>query len=372
MNAEQLPYLLAFNSILKLSARRIREIIDYFQGDVAFAWSQPGQWKAACSGNSLLMDDILSEHKRLAPEQLYAQYLDSGAQAVTIYDEDYPVRLRDIYDPPPILLYHGQLPAEEDICLGMIGSRNASAYGRQVAEILSRDLAFQDLIVVSGMARGIDSICHKGALDAGGRTIAVLGSGLDVVYPRENEQLYQDICSNGTVISEFPLGTGAVALNFPRRNRIISGLSHGIIVVEAGEKSGTLLTVDYALQQGRDIFAVPGPITSPTSRGTNRLLKEGAKIARSAADICEEYIETPLKKLPRNKKKDTKSIELSDIEKKLLGLLILPMQFDEIVNKTDSGFDASRLSSLLTMMEIRGLVKHLPGNNYQAIIKRID
>src|SRR5439155_13566721 len=204
--------------------------------------------------------------------------------------EGYPKRLRELDDAPPVLYALGELSAADDWAVGVVGTRRATSYGREAATQLSSGLAESGVTVVSGLAHGIDTVAHKAALDAGGRTIAVLGSGLDVIYPYENRQLVRRILDEGVgaVITEYPLGTQPDAMNFPPRNRIISGMSLGVLVVEAGEKSGALITVTFALEQGRDVFAVPGPITSRVSEGTNNLLKLGAKCVTSARDILEE------------------------------------------------------------------------------------
>jgi DNA processing protein len=227
--------------------------------------------------------------------------------------------------------------------------------------MLARDLAAQGLTIVSGMARGIDGICHQHAILAGGKTLAVLGGGVDVIYPREHSKLYRSIVEQGAVISEFPLGTAPVTFNFPLRTRIISGLSRGVLVIEAGEKSGTLLTVDHGLEQGRDIFAVPGPITSAVSRGTNRLIVQGAKLVQTAEDVWREYLDAPRPVLTAEEKEQRP--QLAQEERELLTQMSLPLHFDQLL--TLSGWPANKLAALLTMWEIRGLIRQLPGKNYQ-------
>jgi DNA processing protein len=272
-----------------------------------------------------------------------------------------------------VLFYWGELPDSQELCLALIGSRRVTPYGCQVAEILSRDLAYQGACIVSGMARGIDTICHKAALAAGGRTVAVLGSGLDVIYPRENEQLYRKICEGGAVISEFPLGTPALAANFPRRNRIISGLSRGVVVIEADLHSGTMHTVHHALDQGKDVFAIPGPITSPCSRGTNKLIQDYPDLvmATSAADIWSKYTDQPMQRVPASSKVKLQQGAISEQERQILQLTMTPLQFDELATKAELGLSAATLAATLTMLEIRGLIKQLPGKYYQAVVKHI-
>ncbi len=224
-------------------------------------------------------DRILGECKRL------------GLRVMTMQDADYPARLRGIFEPPCVLYIKGNLPAfDDEVAIAMVGTRSCTPYGTQSAEKLAYGLAKQGALVVSGAARGIDSAAHRGALRAGGVTVAVLGNGLDVVYPEENEALYRDIAATGALISEYPPGTAAEGWHFPVRNRIISGLCLATVIVEAPiERSGALITANTALEQGRDVFAVPGPIDAPMSRGCNRLIAEGAGLVSESRDILREY-----------------------------------------------------------------------------------
>ncbi len=365
----QLAYLLALNRLPRLSPGKLIHLLDLYQGDAAAVWTEYKRWPQLLSLTADAFDEIQRMMQTISPQQSYFDYLHSGVSVVTYLDDDYPPELRLIDDPPCLLFYKGRLPEAGEPALALIGSRHASGYGRQVAEILARDLAYQGYCIVSGMARGIDTFCHQAALKAGGNTIAVLGSGLDVVYPRENAALYRQICEQGAVISEFPLGTAALSYNFPRRNRIISALSLGVVVIEAGLKSGTLRTVDFALEQGKDVFAVPGPITSASSRGTNTLLRDGAKIVLSAEDVWREY-QTSAKPAPETQNAAAEEeAKLSPQEKELFTAMLLPLHFDRL--SQISGMDAADLASWLTIMEIRGLIRQLPGNYYQAVVKKI-
>ena len=367
-------FYLAFNSIHKLRSSIILAILEYFDNDAAAAWLNSEKWSKIAKISAPTLNEILVQKNSIDPDKLYETYLASGCGLTCFGDDDYPQALQDIYDPPLLLFYRGKLPSEDQLCLALIGSRKATPYGHQVAQIFSRDLAYQGAWIVSGMARGIDTICHKGALSAGGKTLAVLGSGIDVIYPRENEELYAHICDNGAVISGFPLGSAALAQNFPRRNRIISGLSQGVIVVEADLNSGTMHTVNHALEQGRDVFAVPGPITSPNSRGTNHLIKDCPSMcmATSADDIWSRYTTQPMKKMHKNEKVEIKNNNLSDQEKKIIRLIMMPQQFDELMARPELAMPASTLAATLTMLEIKGLVKQLPGKYYQTIVKNIS
>ncbi|HQP06751.1 MAG TPA: DNA-processing protein DprA [Smithellaceae bacterium] len=213
----------------------------------------------------------------------------AGIRIVTFLDENYPRHLLNVYDRPALLYVAGHLHSD-DISIAIVGSRHASTYGKYTTDRISRELALRGATIVSGMARGIDSCAHRGALAANGRTIAVLGSGLDVIYPPENKKLFEAIVEQGAVISEYPPGTQPLPFHFPARNRIISGISYGVLVVEAGEKSGSLITAKLAMEQGREVFAIPGPIDSASSRGANHLIKQGAKLIDSVDDILEEIL----------------------------------------------------------------------------------
>lgn len=273
-----------------------------------------------------------------------------GAAIVTMTDDEYPKNLLNIYDPPPYLYVKGRLLAGER-SMAVVGSRFASQYGKIVAEGISRDLAKNGFTVVSGMARGIDTAAHKGAMAASGRTIAVLGSGIDVAYPPENKGLYEEICRNGAVVSELPMGAEPLSEHFPARNRIISGISMGVLIVEASLKSGSLITAACAAEQGREVFAVPGNINSNGSKGTNKLIKDGAKLVEGAGDILEEFDSRP------NNPKTT--IDLSKEEASVMDVLTEPVQIDEIA--TLSGMDVRSVSAILLNLELSGTVRQLPG-----------
>ena len=211
-----------------------------------------------------------------------------NVEILTIFDQGYPEILKEIYDPPIVLYVKGILQEKNDLSLGVVGSRKCSQYGIKATKELVASLKDYDITIVSGLARGIDSAAHRAAIDNKLSTIAVLGSGLNCMYPPENSKLADQVAKHGAVISEFPMRTKPLKHNFPRRNRIISGLSKGVVVIEAAERSGALITVDFALEQGRDVFAMPGPVDSDSSYGTNRLIKQGAKLIDSAEDILSE------------------------------------------------------------------------------------
>jgi len=282
-----------------------------------------------------------------------------GVKALTWHDPDYPSRLKEIYDYPPVLYVRGSLFPEDDWYLAVVGTRRATVYGRQATEEIVADLARNKITIVSGLAKGIDSIAHRSALEAGGRTIAVFASGLDIVYPAENAALARNIIQQGALISEHPLGTRPKADNFPRRNRIMSGLSLGVLVIEADETSGAMITAHLALEQNREVFAVPGSILSPASRGTNHLIQEGAKLVRDYTDILEELNLTAVAQQMEIKE----IIPPSDTESLLLKQLSAePTHIDEVCR--GSGLPIATVSSTLTMMELKGLVKQVGTMNY--------
>jgi DNA processing protein len=281
---------------------------------------------------------------------------------ITFRDKCYPALLANIYDRPAFLYVQGELEKDE-IDLAVVGSRTASTYGKYTTERISRELAQKGITVVSGMARGIDTSAHRGALSAHGRTIAVLGSGLDVIYPPENVKLFAEIKENGAVISEFPPGTPPLAANFPSRNRIISGMSYGVLVVEAGEKSGSLITARLAAEQGREVFAVPGSVEIPTSRGTNKLIKEGAKLIENAEDILEEIIPQlgKMKNLKspasstNNNRHTERQPDLTAAEKQIFDLIPEKnIHVDDIITATDAP-PADVLGTLMSL-ELKGLI----------------
>jgi len=281
-----------------------------------------------------------------------------GIAVVTLRDGMYPKNLLQIYDPPPVLYVRGRLTEDDSLAVSIVGSRKSSPYGRSVTKRLSHDLASIGIRVVSGMARGIDTVAHHGALEARGRTIAVLGCGADVIYPRENKKLFFDIIDNGAIISEFPLATPPEGKNFPKRNRIISGLSLGVVIVEAAADSGSLITATHALEQGREVFAIPGNVGASTSQGTNRLIKQGAKLIEGAEDVIEEIAPQCERQVPREAPP-----VLSNEEQGILDLLShTPIHIDEISRK--SQMEIHRVSVILLDLELKGLVCQLGGKTF--------
>lgn len=302
----------------------------------------------------------ISENRNAEKLEEYLKIVkENGIKVYTIHDDEYPENLKNIYDPPPVLYVKGELAREDKLAVGIVGSRKASEYGLKAAERIAARLGELGITIVSGMALGIDSAAHRGALSSRGRTIAVFGCGLKYVYPRTNYNLSQDILKNGALISEYPFGMQALPAQFPARNRIISGMSLGIIVVEAGEKSGSLITADFALEQGRDVFAVPGNISSPNSKGTNTLIKNGAKLVSSIEDIIEEL---NLNIIYREKSiiNNNENLDISIEEGKILAYLKEKNgSRDQIAAMT--GLQAGKAMAALTMLEMKGLIQQIGG-----------
>ncbi len=281
-------------------------------------------------------------------------------KVVDINNPAYPEMLKQIEDAPVVLYVKGEINPQDRYAIAIVGSRKPTPYGITVAENISEELASMGFTIVSGMARGIDAISHKGAIRGGGRTIAVLGSGIDIPYPAENKGLMDKIASSGYIVSEFPPGTLPDKENFPRRNRIISGLSFGVLVIEATSDSGSLITAGYALEQGREVFAVPGNITSKASAGTNELLKRGAVLTRNAEDIVREL--APLLKGFIRSREKTK-IELSDEEKRFCNYLTgEPKHVDNI--SRESGLPPSKVLEILLRLELKGVIRQTTGNRF--------
>lgn len=284
---------------------------------------------------------------------------------ITYKDESFPKSLLNIYDPPVFLFVRGNIEEEIDKnAMAVVGSRSPTIYGKTITEQIAKELATRGITIVSGMARGIDSQAHKGALMANGRTIAVLGCGVDIVYPPENHELMHKIAENGAVVSEYPIGTKPNASNFPGRNRIISGLSLGVLVTEARKGSGALITVDFATEQGRLVFAVPGQITSKMSKGSNRLIKDGAKLVESVEDVLVEL--KPLIGLLPEQKEKAEELNLPDDERDLFEFLSNePIHVDKLSQKT--GLSTQQILTILLSLELKGIVKSLPGKKFIAI-----
>ena len=312
---------------------------------------------------------------------------EAGVAFLTPEDEAYPERLRQIYDPPAVLWLRGDPSILNLPGIGVVGTRHPSTYGQGMAELLARDLAARGLVIQSGMARGIDTAAHKGALTAGGKTVAVWGTGVDVIYPKENKRLAEEILlKGGAIVSEFPLGTFPAPQNFPVRNRIISGMSVGVLVVEAGEYSGTRVTARCALEQGRDIYAVPGNVTNKNAWGPNTLIKQGARLTATWEDIWEDLpsdVRAQLTAGDESSPGGTASLfpenavngegrlaGLGEQERQVLSALAMDsaVQLDELIEKLEGSMGPAEIFAALFELELAGLVRQLPGKNYVRVM----
>ena len=289
---------------------------------------------------------------------------ENGISIVSIDDPSYPRLLKEIHSPPLLLYVKGTLPSDSDICLAIVGTRNPSIYGIRMAEKFAEQLSIYGFTIVSGMARGIDTAAHRGTLKAGGKTVAVLGCGLRYCYPAENLSLSKEIAKKGAVITEFPSYIMPLAENFPRRNRIVSGMSRGVLVIEAGQKSGALITANLALEQGRDVFAIPGRADDLTSKGTNQLLKEGATLVENADDIMEALNLEIRREVKKAEKERVDLSNLSEIEKAILDRVTsgTNVSIEELL--IDTGIEQHLLFQSILSLITKGLIIELPGKFY--------
>lgn len=353
-------YFNAFNLIDGIGPVGFKKLLAHFPS-LEQAWSANFyQFSQAGLENSVI-EQIKIKRPKIEPDLEIEKLEKEGIDLMTIEDKNYPKLLKEIYNPPALLYLRGKFEPSDEFSLGVVGTRKPSSYGQQVTPLIATDLAKAGLTIVSGLAKGIDTLAHQAALQSGGRTIAVLGSGLDQksIYPSSNRYLAEKISQKGAVVSEFPLGASAQPQHFPQRNRIISGLSLAVLVIEAPEKSGALITAREALEQNRDVFAIPGPIFAQNSFGANNLIKMGAKLVTEANDILQELNLTLLTDAQKNRK------ILPDNQEEALILEQLshePLHIDKIIIQTK--LPAALVNSTLTMMEMKGKVRNLGGNNY--------
>jgi DNA processing protein len=358
--AEEIFYWLALSLIPGLGSILMKRLLEQF-GTPEAIFRAPMKKLLKIEG---LGEKVASQIQKGPIEKLVVRELsllkEVGGRIITLKDEDYPKRLKDIYDPPALLYIRGELKGEDELAIAIVGSRKTSPYGRWITEKIGQDLALHGVTVVSGMARGIDSVAHQGALQGGGRTITVLGCGVDVIYPSENRNLFYQIIEHGAVLSEFPMGSPPEGGHFPRRNRIISGLSIGVVIVQASSESGSLITAGYALEQGREVFAVPGNVGANGSRGTNQLIKEGAKLVESSEDILEEILPQWRREKEMTQKAEAPFLHLPEDERLLYNLLgETSLHIDAIIR--ESQLDPGKVSSLLLNLELKGLISQWPG-----------
>lgn len=354
-------YCLWLSNITGVGARNALLLLDAFKS-AQNVWNASHGEIISRGFSNIAAANITDKKNRESAKKLAESLEKKSISFIAITDERYPSSLKSIYAPPTVLYTKGELPDANRLFVSVIGTRKCSEYGARMAYSFAKALAEAGVVVVSGMAEGIDSIAHRGALAGCGKTVAVLGSGVDICYPAANSRLMEEIMANGCVLSEYPPGTRPMPGNFPARNRIISGLSKAVLVVEAGERSGTLITVDHALEQGRDVFAIPGNVTSVKSSGTNALIRDGATLVESPEALLAEldYLK-PAEEARTEKYSDI--IALDEDEKTVYDYLWKePQSIDALSTKT--GYAVYTLQYILTCLEIKGIVQRLPGNRY--------
>lgn len=354
--------LIWLTSINNIGSVRIRRLLERF-GSAKRVWNASPEELVNIRGiNKELCHSIINSRNSDKIEHYIEKMKKLGIATVDIGSDYYPPLLKEIYNPPYLLYAKGNAGLLTNRCIAIVGSRNSTHYGKKIAFKLAGQLAKRGFTIVSGFARGIDSYAHKGAMAVGGTTIAVLGNGLDVIYPRENYSLMKEIMVSGLMLSEYPPGTSPLRGNFPARNRLISGLSLGVVVVEASEHSGALITADFAVEQNREVFAVPGNINSPNSTGTNRLIKEGAKMVNCVDDILEELTGYFIEPKESQSTRQSDRPATSDEGRVLSLISSQPVHIDELVD--ESGLDISQLNAYLSNLEVEGSIERLPGNYY--------
>ena len=361
-----------------LGPTRARRVVEHLGSAAAVFRASLTELEATGILASAAQSLATGKSMELAREEM-ARATAAGVEIVTIDDSCYPQQLKQIYDPPLVLYVRGQVEVISQPGIALVGTRHPTPYGSGMAERLACDLASHGLVIISGMARGVDTAGHRGAIAAKGKTVAVFGTGIDVIYPKENSRLSEQILAlGGALISEFPIGTSAFPQNFPIRNRIISGMSVGVLVVEAAEYSGTRITARCALEQNRDVFAVPGNVTNKNSWGPNTLIKQGAKLVATWEDVWEE-LPTEVRLLltpatPESQPAGTASLfgeegELAPHEKKIFALLKADesTHIDEIVERLEPDLSSSEIFAALFELELAGKVRQLPGKNFVKI-----
>jgi len=351
-------YWVGFSSVRGIGPMKFRALLNHF-GDLEEAWRADARELKEAGLDKRALVSFMNMRSTISLDGEMEKIERQGVKVLTWDDPAYPPRLLNIYNPPPVLYVKGDILDGDQWAVAVVGTRGATVYGKEAARQIAGGLARNGLTIVSGLARGIDSEAHRAALDAGGRTIAVLGSGVDIIYPAESRRLAQTVVERGAMVSEYAMGTQPEAGNFPPRNRIISGLSLGVVIVEAGERSGALITADFALEQGREVFAVPGNIFRKKSMGANKLIQQGAKPVLSVEDILEELNLTMV-----SQQAEVRAIvPENETEAALLEYITAdPVHVDEIGQK--SGLPIAQVSSTLALMELKGMVRQVGGMSY--------
>jgi len=353
-------YMAALQMVSGIGSARLQSLISFF-GTAEQVWQSHQRELFICGClDQTTYNNLIIHREKIDIYKLACEWEKQGIHICSLHDAEYPTLLFNTFNPPYLLYYRGVLPTAEQM-IAIVGSRHATAYGKNIANMLASELAEAGMCVVSGAAKGIDTAAHQGALTKG-YTVAVLGCGVDVCYPAENRKLLSSIIECGAIVSEYPPGMMAHPGHFPARNRIISGLSRGVVVVEAAEKSGALITADFALEEGRDVFAVPGSIFSMASKGTHRLIKQGAKLIETTADILEEYN-------IRLTADDASSIELGPDEDMIYNILTYdhPVGIEDIILKTK--LKIATVTYIVLQLELRGLAIEQSGKRYLRVAK---
>ena len=354
-------YWIGFNLIKGIGAVRMQALIQYF-GDLEAAWNAPPAQLAEARLGKILIERVVQARDGVDLDKLWERIEKQGIKILTWQDASYPDRLKEIDQPPPVLYVRGDYLPDDLFAVAIVGTRRVTPYGRQITEELSAFLAANGITVISGLARGVDAIAHQSTLKAGGRSIGVLGSGVDKIYPPEHRGLAEQMMERGAIISDYAPGTPPDASNFPPRNRIISGLSLAVVVIEAGETSGALITAEFAAEQGREVFAVPGSILAPQSKGTNKLIQQGALPLLSVNDLMQALDLTRV----GEHKAARKIIPADETEARLMNVLgNEPLHVDEIRNQTELPIE--KVSAALALMELKGMVRQVGGMNYVAV-----
>jgi DNA processing protein len=358
VSEKDVRYWVGFNKVPGIGAARLQALLDYF-GDLETAWRAHSHDLQQAGLDRRSLANLLKERERLDLDAELARLARANVQVLTWDDAEYPPNLRQAYNAPPILYVRGRIETRDEWAVALVGTRRATVHGKEAARMIGAGLAQAGVTVVSGLALGIDTMAHRAALDAGGRTIAVLGCGVDVVYPAQNARLAAEVVERGALVSEYALGTRPEARNFPPRNRIISGLTLGTVVVEGDMGSGALITAGFAAEQGREVFAVPGHIFARTSRGTNHLIQQGAKMVCQVSDVLEELNLTMVSEqaqartvIPEN---ETEAVLLEHLSAE-------PVHVDALGRAVD--LPISQVTSTLALMELKGMVRQVGGMSY--------
>lgn len=353
---------IAFSAFPGIGPFRFKLLLDYFRSATK-AWQVDEKELVSLSLGNKISAKFGSFRTLFHPKEYESRLLEKEITIITRIDADFPTLLREIPDPPIALFVKGNFP-KWDRVIAVVGSRKPTSYGRLVTETITRDLGLNGFVIISGLARGVDGIAHRVALTQGSITVAVLGCGVDIIYPPEHALLYHDIVkTGGAIVSEVPPGHTVLKGLFPARNRIISGLSQGVVITEGAEDSGSLITARYAVEQGREVFAVPGPITSYLSAGPTKLIKQGAKVVTHVSDILEE-LNLPNTKILRS---DVKGVKGTTQEQQLIIDLLIKgeLHFDDLVNK--SGLSAAETGTVLSLLELNGIIRDLGNGKYGLV-----